>query len=475
MRQLSNFINGRFVSPQSGEYFDDINPATGEEIARIPDSDSRDMDLAIQSSRYAFRTWSTFSARDRAAFLIKIAELIHQRARDLAQADCMDQGIPMTLAMRLDIPQAAEYFRLAATQSEHFESRVGLGLAQRVPVGVTGVIASWSLPLLSLSAKIAPALAFGNTVVIKPSELTPVSAHLLAEILMKAELPPGVCNIVHGRGEKAGAPLAAHSDVPLLVFTGSDETGQAIQRAVTPHLKKVCLELGAKNPTVIFADCDFDKMLEYTIRSSFLNQGELAHSSSRIYVEDAGFDRVAEALVGAARGLEVGDPLDRRTFMGPLISARHLRKVEGAIEQALLQGARLVCGGQRPSLRDEFAQGFFLNPAILIDVDSQSQMARDELFGPVVSLHRFGDEAEALRLANDSRYGLSATVWTENLARAQRMAKQLEYRTVWINSWVTSESSIASGCGLKASGLGNLAGLSAPEFFTTLKETYLCS
>ena len=473
---LNNFVNGQIVEPKSGKYLDVINPATQEVIAKVPDSDAADVASAVTAARNAFPGWSVLSGPERSEYLFRIADLIEERKRDLAQFESMNQGKPMELALKLDIPRAAENFRFFAgfvrNQTEmgsQMESTGAFNYTLRRPVGVAGLISPWNLPLYLLTWKIAPAIAFGNTCVAKPSELTPVTAFMLSEILMKAELPPGVCNIVHGLGQKVGVALTSHPQVPLISFTGGTQTAESIVRESAPHFKKLSLELGGKNPNIIFADCDFDQMLENTIRSSFLNQGEICLCGSRIYVEKPLFEKFVQKFKEAAESLVVDDPLDRRTFMGPLVSRGHLEKVKSYIELAKKEGATVVTGGVAPtSLRDEFKNGNFLRPTILTGVEHTSKVIQEEIFGPVVTITPFERESEAVRFANGVKYGLSASLWTKDLTRAHRVASQLEAGTVWINCWMVRDLRMPFG-GMKASGVGREGGIYSEDFFTELK------
>jgi len=467
---LQNFIDGTFVAPKSGTYFDDVNPATGEVIARIPDSDRADVDTAVAAARHAFPAWSRTPAEQRSRVLLRLAELIEQHLEELALLESRDNGKPVSLARRMDIPRAVANFRFFATAILHQDSRahvtdsVALNYTLRQPVGVAGLISPWNLPLYLLSWKIAPALASGNTCVAKPSELTPLTAQRLAELSIEAGLPPGVMNIVHGTGPKAGAALCEHPDVPLISFTGGTVTGAKVAAAAAPLFKKLSLELGGKNPNVIFADADLDDAVATSIRSSFWNQGEICLCGSRIFVERSIYDEFVQRFVAETKKLRIGDPEDAQTDVGALISEAHLRKVMGYLDLAREEGGAIVTGGNRVD-----RPGFFLEPAVITGLGCECRTLQEEIFGPVVTVTPFDGEEEALRFANSTRYGLSATVWTRDLQRAHRFAAALHAGTVWINCWLLRDLRVPFG-GMKDSGVGREGGLESLEFFTESKN-----
>lgn len=468
--KLGNFIGGKFVEPRNGAYFDDVNPATTEVIAEIPDSDSQDVDDAARAAKTAFASWSSTPAEQRSRVLLKIADLIEQNLESLARLESQDNGKPLSLARRMDIPRAVANFRFFATAILHQSSEAhvtdssALNYTLRQPVGVAGLISPWNLPLYLLSWKIAPALASGNTCVAKPSELTPLTANRLAALTLEAGLPPGVMNIVHGTGPKAGAAICAHPGIPLISFTGGTVTGAKVAAAAAPMFKKLSLELGGKNPNVIFADADLDDAIATSIRSSFWNQGEICLCGSRIFVERSIHDEFVERFADATKKLRIGDPLDAQTDVGALISAAHLEKVTGYIQLAREEGGTVVAGGNRVG-----RQGWFVEPTIITGLECDCRVLQEEIFGPVVTVTPFDGDDEAVRFANSTRYGLSATVWTRDLNRAHRVAAQLHAGTVWVNCWLLRDLRVPFG-GMKDSGVGREGGFESLQFFTEAKN-----
>jgi aminomuconate-semialdehyde/2-hydroxymuconate-6-semialdehyde dehydrogenase len=479
MLAIRNFIDGRHVDAFSGESFDKVDPATGEPVASVPDGDSRDVDSAVESARRAFPRWSRTPAAERSRLLLAVAQRIEDNLERLARAECVDTGKPLRLARAVDIPRAASNFRFFATailhdHSEAFRTdRVALNYTLRQPRGVAGLISPWNLPLYLFTWKVAPALATGNTVVAKPSELTPTTAHLLTEICQEVGLPPGVFNVVHGHGRKVGAPLVAHPHVPTLSFTGGTATGAEIARAAAPLFKKLTLELGGKNPTVVFADADPDESLGASVRAAFENQGEICLCGSRILVEDAVYDSFVGRFVHAARKLKVGDPLDPATDQGALISRAHRDKVLAYIDLARKEGGKVLCGGRVPdSVGGRCKDGFFVEPTVIVGLNMSCRVNQEEVFGPVVTITPFRDESDAVRLANATPFGLSASLWTSDLGRAHRVAEGLEAGTVWVNCWLLRDLRTPFG-GVKNSGVGREGGDEALRFFTEPKTVCL--
>lgn len=468
--QLTNFIDGRFVAPRSGAYFDDIAPATAEVIARVPDSDAADVGDAVAAARRAFPGWSHTPAEERSRLLLKIAELIELHFDELAQLESVDCGKPLALAKRMDISRAIANFRFFATAILHESSEAhltdgrALNYTLRQPIGVAGLISPWNLPLYLLSWKIAPAIASGNTCVAKPSELTPLTAHRLGDLLDAAGLPPGVVNIVHGYGAKAGEAICAHPEVPLISFTGGTATGARVAATAAPMFKKLSLELGGKNPNVIFADADLDEAVKTSIASSFSNQGEICLCGSRIFVERSVYDEFLERFVAATKALRIGDPADETTDVGALISEAHLGKVTGYVELARQEGGTIVTGGHRVD-----RAGFFVEPTVISGLGVECRVLQEEIFGPVVTITPFDDEREAIAFANATRYGLSATLWTRDLQRAHRVAAELESGTVWVNCWLLRDLRVPFG-GAKESGVGREGGFESLRFFTEAKN-----
>ena len=468
--QLANFIGGTFVPPRSGEYFDDINPATAEVIAQIPDSDERDVDDAVRAAKAAFPAWSQKTAIERSNLLLKLADLIERNLDELARIESIDNGKTLSLAKRLDIPRAVANFRFFATailhqsSDAHMTDAAALNYTLRQPLGVVGLISPWNLPLYLLSWKIAPAIAAGNSCVAKPSELTPMTANRLAELSLEAGIPPGVINIVHGYGNKAGRALTCHDDVAAISFTGGTVTGAAVAANAAPRFKKLSLELGGKNPNLIFADADLDDAIATSIRSSFWNQGEICLCGSRIFVERSIHDEFVERFAAATNKLRIGDPLDETTDVGALISEAHLQKVMGYIDLAAKEGGTIVTGGHRVD-----RPGYFVEPTIVTGLGCDCRVLQEEIFGPVVTVTPFDDEEEALRFANSTRYGLSATVWTRDLSRAHRVAAALDAGTIWINCWLLRDLRVPFG-GMKESGVGREGGFESLRFFTEAKN-----
>ncbi|WP_206885226.1 aldehyde dehydrogenase [Alicyclobacillus mali (ex Roth et al. 2021)] len=473
MERVLHFIDGAFVPSEDGRTFDNLNPATGERIGTVAEGGRAEIDKAVRAARRAFRTWGRTPAQERAAILHRIANLIEENLEELALLETADTGKPLSLAKSLDIPRSAYNFRFFADfvkglSTETFEMEgVALNYALRRPVGVAGLISPWNLPLFLLTWKVAPCLAAGNTCVIKPAELTPMTATKLAEICKQAGVPDGVVNVVHGFGpDAAGQFLTEHEDVDLISLTGETTTGKAVMRSAANTLKRLSFELGGKNPNIVFADCDFEDAIATTVRSSFVNQGEVCLCGSRIYVESPLYDRFVEALVDRARKLRVGDPLDPQTDVGSLISEEHLERVDGFVRRAMEQGGRVLVGGRRP---EHLKRGAFYEPTVIVDVDETCEITRQEVFGPVVTVQPFDTEEEVIRLANDTHYGLSATLWTSNLKRAHRVAGELEAGVIWVNTWFLRDLRTPFG-GMKQSGIGREGGVHSFEFFTELKN-----
>jgi aminomuconate-semialdehyde/2-hydroxymuconate-6-semialdehyde dehydrogenase len=475
MLHIPNFIDGRHVEPVSSQYLDNIEPATGQVYSRIGDSDTRDVERAVQAAARAFRTWSRTPAAERSRLLLDIAQRIEANLDRLARAECVDTGKPLRLARTVDIPRAASNFRFFATAILHSHSEayrtdsLALNYTLYQPRGVAGLISPWNLPLYLFSWKVAPALATGNTAVAKPSELTPMTAHLLTEICQEAGLPAGVFNVVHGHGAKVGAALVAHPAVRTISFTGGTATGAEIAKAAAPLFKKLTLELGGKNPNVVFADADMDEVMKMSPRSAFENQGEICLCGSRIFVEQSAYPTFLERFVAETRRLKVGDPLDPVTDQGALITKTHFEKVMSYIRLAREEGGRILCGGARAEVGDRCRGGYFVQPTVIVDLDVDCRVNQEEIFGPVVTITPFKDEDEVIRYANGTPYGLSASLWTRDLARAHRVAEKIESGTVWVNCWLLRDLRTPFG-GMKNSGVGREGGDEALRFFTEPKN-----
>jgi len=459
-----------------GEYFDSFNPSTGQRLTQIPHSTSEDVHRAVCSAQAAFPGWSSTPAPQRSIYLSRIADLIESRLEEFAYAESLDQGKPVSLAMSVDIPRAIQNFRFFAGAILHEESMsthldgVAINYVVQQPLGVAGLISPWNLPLYLLTWKIAPAIATGNTCVCKPSEVTSLTAWLLGSVIQAAQLPAGVVNMVFGLGARAGAALCAHPQVPLVSFTGGTVTGEAIMRAVAPMQKKLSLELGGKNPCIIFADCDLEDCVATTVRSSFTNQGEICLCNSRIFVEESIYQIFVEKFVEASRKLVVGDPTDSGTTTGALVSREHMEKVLSYIQLAREEGGTILLGGDRPTFAEDspLAGGYFVNPTIVSGLPPTARCQQEEIFGPVVTIWPFKSEADAVHYANDVKYGLSSSVWTRDIKRAQRIALQVQAGTVWINCWLLRDLRTPFG-GQKASGVGREGGKFSLDFFTESK------
>ena len=468
---MRNLVGGEFASALGGATLDVENPATGEVYARVPASGEADVAAAADAAAEAFPVWSAFSAGERSRHLLAIADAIEGRLDELALAESVDTGKPLELARTVDIPRAVSNFRFFATAILHTASEThqtdgALNFTLRDPRGVAGCISPWNLPLYLLSWKIAPALATGNTVVAKPSEVTPMTAYLLSQIALDEGLPPGVLNVVHGTGPEAGAAIVRHPDIGALSFTGSTRAGREIAAVAGPMFKKVALEMGGKNPNLIFADADLDDAITTSVRSSFRNQGQICLCGSRILVERPLLEEFTERFVEETRKLRVGDPLEPDTDQGAIVSRAQLDKVKYYVDLAREEGGDILCGGDVPSdLPERCADGYFYQPTIIAGLGPDCRVNREDIFGPVVTILPFDTEEEALELANGTEYGLSATVWTTDLGRAHRVASRLQAGTIWVNCWMVRDLRVPFG-GMKSSGVGREGGQEALRFFT---------
>lgn len=475
MQKILNYINGQLTAPISSSYLDNINPAEGKVYCLLPDSDLRDVELAVNAAEAAFSLWSAMPLANRAALLLKIADLIDRDLEKLALAESIDQGKPLKLARAVDIPRASANMRFYATASMHVSSESHLmegeaiNYTTRTPVGVAGCISPWNLPLYLFTWKIAPALAAGCTVVAKPSELTPMTAFLFSELCIEAGLPAGVLNIVYGLGGKVGQAIVEHPKVSAISFTGGTMTGKTIATTAAPLFKKLSLELGGKNPNIIFADCNFEEAMSTSINSSFSNQGEICLCGSRILVERSLYDRFKTEFVKRTKELVVGDPLKEQSRLGALVSAGHMKKILSYIELAKTEGGKIECGGEQLKIIGRCVDGYFVSPAVITGLDQMCRTNQEEIFGPVVTIMPFDTEEQAINLSNSTAYGLSATLWTENLKRAHRVAHQLKSGIIWINCWLLRDLRTPFG-GMKQSGVGREGGWEAMKFFTEAKN-----
>jgi len=475
VQKLQNFIGGELVPPASGEYLENVDPSTGSVYSLIPDSDADDVEDAVAAAKKAFSSWALTSPEERHDFLVRLSGLIERDIAKLAMAESIDNGKPLSLAKTVDIPRAVANFRFYATAAMHFasESHSNAGhtvnYTLRQPIGVVGCISPWNLPLYLFTWKIAPALAAGNCVVAKPSEITPVTAYLLSELCIEADLPAGVLNIIHGTGPKAGAAIVQHNDVSAISFTGGTATGEWIAREAAPKFKKLSLELGGKNPNIIFADSDYEEMLETTVRSSFSNQGQICLCGSRIFVERPLYESFCGDFVERVSALKIGDPLEAATNVGAVVSKEHMEKVLSYVELAKEEGGTILTGGNRIAMDGRCTNGYFLEPTVIEGLSDDCRTNQEEIFGPVVTVMPFDGEDEVLGYANSVRYGLSATLWTSDLKRAHRMAEKIECGIVWVNTWMNRDLRTPFG-GVKDSGMGREGGFEALRFFTEEKN-----
>jgi aminomuconate-semialdehyde/2-hydroxymuconate-6-semialdehyde dehydrogenase len=475
MIKIENFIGGELVHPASGEYLDNLDPSTGDVYSLIADSDDRDVHLAVEAAGAAFPGWSMTPPEARHDLLMRLVALIERDLEALALAESIDNGKPVSLARTVDIPRAVSNFKFYATAAMHTVSdsheTVGqaINYTLRQPLGVVGCISPWNLPLYLFTWKIAPAIAAGCTVVAKPSEVTPMTAFMLSKLCIEAGLPAGVLNIIHGLGPKVGSAIVAHHDVKAISFTGGTKTGEEIARVAAPMFKKLSLELGGKNPNIIFADCNYEEMLATTIRSSFSNQGEICLCGSRIFVERPMYEQFKGDFVERVSQLKIGDPLENSTDVGAIVSKQHFDKIMSYIDMAKEEGGTILTGGKQAHINGRCADGWFIEPTVIDGLSFECRTNTEEIFGPVVTVMPFDTEQEVLVYANSVRYGLSATVWTENLSRAHRVAAALESGVVWINCWLLRDLRTPFG-GMKYSGIGREGGFEALRFFTEEKN-----
>ncbi|MEY4926048.1 MAG: hypothetical protein RI894_484 [Bacteroidota bacterium] len=477
MLHLKNYSNGKLVAPASNTYLDNINPATGKVFAQIPCSDASDVDAAVEAAEAAFYLWSTIGVEQRARFLNAMADYIEAHLEDFAKAESLDNGKPISLARVMDIPRGISNLRFFAsaiqhtsTDAHHTEQPNALNYTLRRPIGVVGCISPWNLPLYLFTWKIAPALAAGNCVIAKPSEVTPYTAYLLSEAAIAVGLPAGVLNILHGNGPAVGQAIVEHPKIKAISFTGGTKTGEHLARTAAPMFKKLSLELGGKNPSIIFADCDYNNALATTVRSAFANQGQICLCGSRIFVERSIYEQFKTDFLHKVSLLQCGNPLDDATNFGALVSEAHLQKVLSYIALAKEEGGTILCGGERVYLDDdELKGGFFLAPTVIEGLSPYCRTNQEEIFGPVVTIMPFDYEAEVIEYANGTPYGLAANMWTQNLSRATRVAEQLHFGIVWINCWLLRDLRTPFG-GVKNSGVGREGGWEALRFFTEAKN-----
>ncbi len=475
MKKILNYIDGELIEAHQGGHLDVYNPATGNIYALAPDSDEHDVQSAVEAASAAFEEWGSSTIEMRYEKIMRIAGLISKRFDEFAAAESLDNGKPVWLAKKVDIPRAKSNFEFFATAIKHFSSDAhemtghAINYTLRQPLGVVGCISPWNLPLYLFTWKIAPALAAGNCVIAKPSEVTPMTAYLLSEICIEAGLPPGVLNIIHGLGHKVGSVMTAHPEIKALSFTGSTKTGETIAKVAAPMFKKLSLEMGGKNPNIIFDDCDFDHMLNTTVRSSFANQGQICLCGSRIFVQAPLYDKFKSVFVERIKNLKVGPPDAPDTKTGAVVSQPHMEKILSYIELAKEEGGHILCGGERVVLDEPYQDGYYIAPTVIENLAYDCRVNQEEIFGPVVTIMPFETESEVLKYANSTEYGLSATLWTNDLTRAHRMAKDIHAGIVWINTWLLRDLRTPFG-GVKNSGVGREGGWEALRFFTEPKN-----
>ena len=475
MTKIYNYIDGKFVDPSNGGTIDVFNPANGSVYATAPDSDSSDIQGAVDAATAAFSSWATTSSEERSKIMLKIADLIDENIEELAMAESIDNGKPYWLAKKIDIPRASSNFRFFAHACTQFASEAhetvehsAINYTLRKPIGVVACISPWNLPLYLFTWKIAPALAAGNTVIAKPSEVTPMTAYMLCDICTKAGLPKGVLNVVHGYGHKVGDAINRHVAIKAISFTGSTKVGSEIASIAAPMFKKISLELGGKNPTLIFADCNYDNMLEHVVRSSFSNQGQICLCGSKIYIEQTIYEKFKLDFVRRVQELKVGHPADPTSKIGAVVSQPHMNKILSYIELAQAEGGTILCGGQQ--IKPEgYENGWYISPTVIEGLGPDCRTNKEEIFGPLVTIAPFITEDEVLALSNNSDYGLSCSIWTENLSRAHRLARDIQVGIIWVNTWLLRDLRTPFG-GMKNSGVGREGGWEALRFFTDAKN-----
>ena len=472
---ILNFIDGQFVEPETGKWINNYDPATGTIAGQVANSDSADVQRAFESAATALPAWANTPLEKRAAIMNRIAELIDQNIDSLAVAESEDGGKPISRAKTIEIPRAAANLRFFASAITQFSTEAhestglnSLNVTLRQPIGVVGCISPWNLPLYLLTWKIAPAIATGNCVVAKPSELTPRTAAMLGELCNEGGLPQGVLNIVQGTGASAGQAILDHPGIKAISFTGGTATGKHVAGVVAPQFKKLSLEMGGKNPNIVFADCNYPKALMTTVHSSFANQGQICLCGSRLFVEESIYEKFKNDLVERAKKLKIGSPALPETEIGALISKPHFEKVLSYFEIAKEENAKILCGGRKADV-DGLENGYFVEPTV-IEVDSNAcRLNQEEIFGPIVTMMSIKTEDEVVELANDVRYGLSASIWTNDLNRTMRLSKKIDAGVIWVNSWLMRDLRTPFG-GMKNSGVGREGGLDALRFFTEPKN-----
>ena len=477
MKKLLNYINGELLEPNSKEYIENESPVDGQVFSLVPDSDKQDVETAVEAAKKAFPFWSGLSKKERHDHLMRLADGIQARFDEMVEAESKDNGKPEWLAKQVDIPRASENLRFFATASLHFASQMhdmdgkAINYTLREPIGVVGCISPWNLPIYLFTWKIAPALAAGNTVVAKPSEVTPYTAYLLSEVCQEVCFPKGVLNIVHGYGHKVGAAITSHPDTPVISFTGGTVTGAKIAETAAPMFKKLSLELGGKNPNIIFADADFEDALEMALKASFRNQGQICLCGSRLFVEEPIYEKFKAAFVKRTQELKVGNP-KADNDLGAVVSKDHMNSILSKIELAKEEGGKILCGGNRLILEGELSEGYYIEPTIIEGLNHMCRTNQEEIFGPVVSIMPFKNEEDVIEMANSTRYGLAASIFTKDISKGHRVAAKIDSGIIWINTWMMRDLRIPFG-GMKDSGVGREGGFKSLEFFTEPKNVCL--
>ena len=475
MEKIINYINGKLVESNSSKFLNVEDPSIGKNFIKLSDSNIDDLSLAVKSAKNSFHIWSSLAIEDRSKYLHDIANYIQDNIDDFADAESLDTGKPISLAKNLDIPRAISNFRFFADYAKNFEFNFSLNndnntnLINQYPLGVVACISPWNLPLYLFTWKIAPALIAGNTVIAKPSEITPLTAYMLSKACIEVNLPDGVLNIIHGRGSNIGNLIINHPDIKAISFTGGTETGKKIAQETAGTFKKLSLEMGGKNASIIFNDSDYDKMLDTTIRSSFSNQGQICLCTSRLLIESSIYEKFKKDLITRTKNLIIGDPKKRETEFGAISSKQHFEKIMTYIKMAKQQGGKIIAGGNPILLNGRCKDGYFIEPTIIESLDNDSIINQDEIFGPVITLQKFNSEKDAILLANNSNYGLSATVWSNDNEQANRVASKIDAGVIWINCWLVRDLRTPFG-GVKQSGLGREGGSYALDFFTETKN-----
>lgn len=477
MKKLLNYINGELLEPHSKEYIENESPVDGQVFSLVPDSDKQDVEKAVEAAKKAFPFWSGLSKKERHDHLIRLADGIQARFDEMVQAESKDNGKPEWLAKQVDIPRASENLRFFATASLHFASQMhdmdgkAINYTLREPIGVVGCISPWNLPIYLFTWKIAPALAAGNTVVAKPSEVTPYTAYLLSEVCQEVGFPKGVLNIVHGYGHKVGTAITNHPDTPVISFTGGTVTGAKIAETAAPMFKKLSLELGGKNPNIIFADADFEDALGMALKASFRNQGQICLCGSRLFIEEPIYEKFKAAFVKRTQELKVGNP-KADNDLGAVVSKNHMNSILSKIELAKEEGGKVLCGGNRLILDGELSEGYYIEPTIIEGLNHMCRTNQEEIFGPVVSIMPFKNEEDVIEMANSTRYGLAASIFTKDISKGHRVAAKIDSGIIWINTWMMRDLRIPFG-GMKDSGVGREGGFKSLEFFTEPKNVCL--